>query len=279
VKKFLRVLLRHFYPLRTFLPRPLIDLGGTAQQLSNKRFDFRRFERTIGYSPRNWDLFVQSLLHRSYLQFVDARWKSNERLEFLGDSVLNSVVAEFLYKSFPVLEEGNLTKLRSRLVNRRILAQRAKELHITEFLLLSSSAVQSIDSGSESILADAFEAILGAIYLDGGADAAKEFVYRTLLADRDVLNSAQTDDNYKSALLEYAQRNSLGIPRYSVLKEEGPEHERRFTIEVIVGNQSIGTGSGRSKKDAEQSAAAQALEKIQQGQPVSQLHDEKDFRP
>jgi ribonuclease III, bacterial len=261
-------LLRRFFPFRLFLPRPRIDLGGTAHQISTKGFDFNRFERTIGYVPKNWGLFVQSLLHRSYLQFVAPQWKSNERLEFLGDSVLNSTVAEFLYDSYPDLEEGDLTKLRSRLVNRRILAQRAKELHISDFLLLSNSAVQSIDSGSESILADAFEAILGAIYLDGGVTAARKFVHRTLLADQDLLNSAQTDDNYKSALLEYAQGKSLGIPRYSVLKEEGPEHDRRFTIDVIIGNQTFGTGNGKSKKDAEQSAAAQALEKIQQGQTV-----------
>ena len=270
MKKSFSFLLRRFYPFRILLPRPSIDLGGTAQQISSKGFDFSRFEKTVGYVPKNWNLFVQSLLHRSYLQFVAAPWKSNERLEFLGDSVLNSIVAKFLYDSFPELEEGDLTKLRSRLVNRKILSQRAKELHISEFLLLSNSAVQSIDSGSESILADAFEAILGAIYLDGGADAARKFVHRTLLADQVVLNSAQTDDNYKSALLEYSQRNSLGIPRYSVLKEEGPEHDRRFTIEVIIGNQAFGTGSGKSKKDAEQSAAAQALERIQLGQIVPQ---------
>jgi ribonuclease-3 len=257
-------------PFSFFRSRPSIDLGGTARYHSDKGFDFNRFGKTIGYVPRDWDLFVQSLLHRSYLQFVDTRWRSNERLEFLGDSILNSVVAEHLFKAYPEMEEGDLTKLRSRLVNRKILALRAKDLHISDFLLLSSSAVQSIDSGSESILADAFEAILGAIYLDGGHGAAKRFVHRTLLANEEVLTSALTDDNYKSALLEYAQRNTLGIPRYSVLKEEGPEHDRRFTIEVIVGNQSYGTGIGRSKKDAEQSAAAQALEKIQQTQPISQ---------
>ncbi|HEY6952927.1 MAG TPA: ribonuclease III [Bacteroidota bacterium] len=270
MKKSFSFLFNAFKPLRLLLPRPAISLGGTAQQLSGNGFDFRRFEQTIGYTPGNWELFVQSLLHRSYLQFVDPRWKSNERLEFLGDAVLNAAVAEFLYQTFPRLEEGDLTKLRSRLVNRHILAQRAKELRISDFLLLSNSAVQSIDSGSESILADAFEAILGAIFLDGGIKPARKFVRRTLLSNQDVLASAQTDDNYKSALLEYAQRNSLGIPRYSVLKEEGPEHDRRFTIEVIVGNQSFGTGNGRSKKDAEQSAAAQALEKLQQSNTVPQ---------
>lgn len=266
VKRSFSDLLRLIVPFRFLLPRPSINLGGTAQKDAGKILDFRRFEKMIGYVPRNWTLFVQSLMHRSYLQFVDPSWKSNERLEFLGDSILNSTVADFLYESFPDLEEGDLTKLRSRLVNRRILAQKAKEFRISEFMLLSSSAVQSIGSGSESILADAFEAILGAIYLDGGPRAARRFVYRTLLADKDVLSSAQTDDNYKSALLEFAQRHSLGIPRYSVLKEEGPEHDRRFTIEVIVGNQTYGSGIGKSKKDAEQSAASQALEKIQKGQ-------------
>jgi ribonuclease-3 len=262
VKKSFSMLFQRLNPLRFFLPRPVIDLGGTSGNLTNGGLDFRRFSEIIGYSPKDWGLFVQSLLHRSYLQYVDQRWRSNERLEFLGDSVLNAAVAEFLYKVYPNMEEGDLTKLRSRLVNRKTLAQRAKDLHITDFLLLSSSAVQSIDSGSESILADAFEAILGAIYLDGGPEAARKFVNRTLLASGDVLNSAQTDDNYKSALLEYAQRNSLGIPRYSVLREEGPEHDRRFTIEVIIGNQSCGVGSGKSKKDAEQSAAAEALDKL-----------------
>ncbi len=268
MKKFFSFLLGRFNPVRFFLPRPVLDLGGTAHQLPGKGLDFRRFVKTIGYTPRNPELFVQSLLHRSYLQFVDQKWKSNERLEFLGDSVLSSAVAEFLYRTYPDMEEGDLTKFRSRLVNRKILAQRAKELHISEFLLLSNSAVQSLDSGSDSILSDAFEAILGAIYLDGGLGAARSFVNRTLLANRDVLSSVQTDDNYKSALLEYAQRNSMGIPRYSVLREDGPEHDRRFTIEVIIGNESVGTGNGRSKKDAEQSAAAHALEKLQQNQSI-----------
>jgi ribonuclease III len=208
-------------------------------------------------------LFLQALLHRSYLQFIDNHWNSNERLEFLGDAVLGFVVAEHLYTTYPDMEEGDLTKLRSRLVNRRILAQRAKELHLSDYLLLSSSAAQSVDSGSESIIADAVESIIGALYLDGGLESAKKFIYVTLLEKPEVLNSAMTDDNYKSALLEYAQARSLGIPRYSVLHEEGPEHDRRFTIEVSIGVQSYGSGSGRSKKEAEQSAAAQALEYIQ----------------
>jgi ribonuclease-3 len=233
------------------------------EKLHSTKFDFVRFTEAIQYYPHNWKLFLQALLHRSYLQFLEEQWNSNERLEFLGDAILNFVVAEHLFVIYPEMEEGELTKLRSRLVNRKILAQRAKDLHLSDYMLLSSSAAQSIDNGSESIIADAVESVIGAIYLDGGLEASQKFIYTTLLKNTKVFNSAMTDDNYKSTLLEYAQAHSLGIPRYSVIHEEGPEHDRRFTIEVFIGTQSYGSGFGRSKKEAEQSAAAQALEHIQ----------------
>jgi ribonuclease-3 len=129
-------------------------------------------------------------------------------------------------------------------------------------MLLSASAAQSIGSGSESILSDAFEALIGAIYLDGGLSSARTFVQQNLLSNDDVLSSALTDDNYKSALLEYSQGRSLGVPHYAIVREDGPDHDRRFTVEVFLGSESYGVGTGRSKKDAEQAAAAQALEKI-----------------
>jgi ribonuclease III len=233
------------------------------EKLRSTEFDFVRFTEAIQYYPHNWKLFLQALLHRSYLQFLEEQWNSNERLEFLGDAILNFIVAEHLFVTYPEMEEGELTKLRSRLVNRKILAQRAKDLHLSDYLLLSSSAAQSIDSGSESIIADAVESVIGALYLDGGLEASRKFIYTTLLKNTEVFNSAMTDDNYKSTLLEYAQARSLGIPRYSVIREEGPEHERRFTIEVSIGAQSYGSGFGKSKKEAEQAAAAQALEYLQ----------------
>ena len=233
------------------------------EKLRSTEFDFVRFTEAIQYYPHNWKLFLQALLHRSYLQFLEEQWNSNERLEFLGDAILNFIVAEHLFVTYPEMEEGELTKLRSRLVNRKILAQRAKDLHLSDYLLLSSSAAQSIDSGSESIIADAIESVIGALYLDGGLEASREFIYATLLKNTEVFNSAMADDNYKSTLLEYAQARSLGIPRYSVIREEGPEHERRFTIEVSIGSQSYGSGFGKSKKEAEQAAAAQALEYLQ----------------
>jgi len=237
-----------------------------AEILRNAHVDLRRFQETIGYRPRNWRLFLQALLHRSYLQFVDSRWTSNERLEFLGDAILNFVVADHLFCAFPDMEEGDLTKVRSRLVNRRVLALRAREIQLTEFLLLSTSATQSVEGGAESILSDAYESIVGAIYLDGGFEAASRFIRRTIFSQPDVLESALTDDNYKSALLEFVQGRNLSAPHYAVVREEGPEHDRRFTVAVFIGGQTFGTGTGRSKKEAEQAAAARALERIQQQQ-------------
>jgi ribonuclease III len=240
------------------------QLKSLIEKLRSTGFDFDLFEKSLQYRPRKWKLFLQALIHRSYLQLINEPWESNERLEFLGDAILSFVVAEHLFRTYPDLEEGDLTKLRSRLVNRKILAQCSKELHVHNFLLLSTSAAQSIDSGSESIIADAFESIVGALYLDGGYTAAKRFIHASLLKNPEVFNSAMTDDNYKSALLEYAQAHSLGVPRYFVTHEEGPEHDRRFTVEVSLGAQVWGSGSGRSKKEAEQSAAASAIEHIQQ---------------
>jgi len=257
----------------SFLSRDA-QVKSLVEKLRSTGFDFAQFEKALQYRPRKWKLFLQALIHRSYLQHTDERWESNERLEFLGDAILSFVVAEHLYRTYPEMEEGNLTKLRSRLVNRKILAQRSKNLHLSDFLLLSTSAAQSIDSGSESIIADAFESIVGALYLDGGFAAAKRFIYAALLENPEVFNSAMMDDNYKSALLEYVQARSLGIPRYSVTQEEGPEHDRRFTVEVTIGTQSWGVGSGRSKKEAEQSAAADALERIQQQK--ANFHPEKE---
>ncbi|MCI0706066.1 MAG: ribonuclease III [Ignavibacteriae bacterium] len=243
------------------------QVGELSQQLAQARgtgFDFSNFAKTIGYAPRDWHLFIESLLHRSYLPYVSTGWQSNERLEFLGDAVLNFAVAEYLFKMYPEMEEGDLTKLRSRLVNRRILAQRARDINISSFLLLSSSAAQSIEGGSESILSDAFEAVVGAIYMDGGMKAAKKFVHMALLSNKAVMASVVMDDNYKSALLEYTQGRGMAIPRYVTVREEGPDHDRRFTVEVLLGSERYGVGSGKSKKEAEQAAASQALERIQQ---------------
>jgi ribonuclease-3 len=219
-------------------------------------------ERQLGYRIRNTDVFVQALQHRSFHQRSHHPARSNERLEFLGDSILNLVVGEYLYRRYPRAQEGELTKLRSRLVNRKALASYARELHLSDFILMSPSAAHSGGKGQETITADTFEAVIAAIYLDRGFARAKEFVERQVLHALETGGVATNDENHKSRLLEYAQSHGLGIPRYTIAGEEGPDHDRTFTIDVLLGNVRQGTGTGKNKKEAEQAAAHRAMEQL-----------------
>ncbi|HZK76291.1 MAG TPA: ribonuclease III [Candidatus Kapabacteria bacterium] len=241
-------------------PPPLFELvPGTARGLLDAN-DFDNLERHIGYTIKHRAYFMQALTHRSYLQFAQyPQLKSNERLEFLGDSILNLVIAEYLYGEFESLPEGDLTKLRSRLVSGAALLQHAEEIELEQFLLLSTSADAALKRGSATLLADAYEAVIAAIYLDGGMTAARDFIYRHIIthARRDEL--MLSDKNYKSMLLEFVQSKKLSSPRYVTMKEEGPNHARTFSVDVMVGGLRHGSGIGRSKKEAEQNAARDAL--------------------
>ena len=187
---------------------------------------------------------------------------SNERLEFLGDAVLDLIVAEFLYRNFPLNEEGDLTKFRSILVNKRFLAERAKNINLQDFLLASNTALKSIDQGYDAILADAYEALIGAIFLDSGYENSKKFLNHEIFSKLDVKWLNQFDENYKSRFLEYAQAHTEYIPEYKVIKEEGPEHHKLFTVEVYLASHCLGIGKGKSKKQAEQEAAKNALQNL-----------------
>jgi len=223
----------------------------------------KTFQRAIGYTIKNQSIFVQALLHRSFLQRLNTPGRSNERLEFLGDSILNLIVAEYLYQHFPRADEGELTKIRSRLVNRKALAAYAKDIDLSRFVLMSPSAAQSVGKGSDTILADTYEALVAALYIDGGYEQARRFVRRQVLAALEQGSVATADENYKSMLLEYAQAKGLGIPRYTITKQEGPDHDRTFTVDVFLDTVRQGTGSGTNKKEAEQEAARKALERLQ----------------
>ena len=234
------------------------------------KIDLAKFEQTLRYRIRNKDLFLQAMLHRSYAQFVNAQgMQSNERLEFLGDSVLNMVAAEHLFSAYPVAEEGRLTVLRARLVNRKALVSYAKQIHLWDFLLLSNSASQAAEKGSETIIADAYEAVIGAIYLDGGLEEARQFVHRQLVNALEGGLLDEADENYKSALLEYAQANGKAIPRYTIVKEDGPDHDRTFMVEATIGDGFSGIGIGKNKKEAEQAAAENALTQIYEKQSTN----------
>lgn len=211
----------------------------------------------------NQKLFIQAFTHRSYLNETKEKTESNERLEFLGDSIVSFVVSEYLFQQYPQFNEGLLTNLRSLLVNTKSLASLAKELNFGKLLRLSKGEEESMGRQNQSLLADCFEAYIGALFLDQGIDAVKLFLSETLLcrADEFVKKNALKDP--KSLLQEQAQAQKLISPVYKVLKEEGPAHSKIFTIGVYVEDKLLGKGKGKSKQVAEEDAAEEALEKME----------------
>jgi ribonuclease-3 len=210
----------------------------------------------------NQDLFQQAFIHRSYLNESKKTVESNERLEFLGDSILSFVVSDHLYKTYPNFDEGILTNLRSLVVNTKSLAKTAKKLEFGKHLLLSRGEEDSGGRNNDSILANTFEAVIGSLFLDQGIDAVKEFLHLVLIPDIEEFVKKKVFKDPKSLLQEYVQAKKQNSPLYKVLQEEGPAHAKRFTIGVFVGNQLLGEGAGKSKQEAEEKAAEQALEKI-----------------
>ncbi|MDP2208057.1 MAG: ribonuclease III [Bacteroidota bacterium] len=258
-RKFSKLWRQYFVKKQTTRKFPIVS----ELPESYKNIDLKKFEQVAEYSIKNPALFYQAFTHRSYLQYADKPGIiSNERLEFLGDSILNLVVAEYLYEKFPDADEGELTKLRSRLVNRKALAIFARELNLWSYLLLSSSASQAVGQGSDTILADGFEAVVGAMYLDQGIEPIRNFIIKRLLSAIRIKAISIDDTNYKSLLLEYAQARGLPAPRYSISNSEGPDHDRIFTVEVYINNEVCGKGTGKNKKSAEQEAAAEAVVKF-----------------
>jgi len=231
-------------------------------QTSFPQETFNKLEKIIDASILDKNIYVEALIHRSYLEENDQFTLSNERLEFLGDSVLNLVIGEYLFNKFPNEEEGFLTKVRAKLVNRNALSLVAENIDLGELLIISSSVPKSITHNSKSMLSDALEALIGAIYLDKGIDTCKIFIQRKIIEPALKNGEHLVDENYKSQLLEYAQANKLSIPVYQIVSEEGPHHDKTFIAEVIIGEKVLGEGKGKSKKEAEQNAAQVALKKV-----------------
>jgi len=215
----------------------------------------------LGHTFGDLSLLQHALAHRSWCGEQDGGAPSNERLEFLGDAVLGLVVAGFTYDRYPHFPEGKLAKVRSAVVNARVLAQVAAGLGVGEVLLLGRGEEGSGGRTKASILADAFEAILGAVYLDAGWDAAQRLVLRELGAAIERAGEEPDDFDHKSRLQEKAVRDGEGTPRYVVVGS-GPDHDRAYVAEVYLGGTCWGTGEGRSKKDAEQEAARAAWEEL-----------------
>lgn len=219
-------------------------------------------EELIGFPLKDKSHYVQALIHRSYLEQHEEFDNSNERLEFLGDAVLNLVVAQYLYDNFPDEDEGFLTKTRARIVNRLALADAAEQINLQKYLLISRNLQNSFANGSKTVLSDALEAVIGAIYLDVGITEAKNFIINKIVDPIVKEGDYLVDENFKSQLLEFAQANRMDNPSYEVIKEEGPQHARIFTVKVKIGNKDFGKGTGKNKKSAEQIAAKNALQRL-----------------
>jgi len=216
-------------------------------------------EALLGCRFRDPSLLEMALTHRSALPDLRPGTLSNERMEFLGDSVLGVLVSEFLYRTHPSHQEGELTKMKSLLVSKAVLAQQARQMQLGRFLRLSEAEAESGGRDRTSILGDAFEAVLGALYLDQGIEPARRFVSEHLLREAGQIVTDVRHVNYKSVLQEYVQGHFKAHLQYRTRAEEGPDHEKLFTMEVLAGGQVLGTGQGRNKKEAEQSAACDAL--------------------
>ncbi len=223
--------------------------------------DFAKFEQIAGITFKNKELLRRAFTHRSYLnENRGCESCHNERLEFLGDAVLELLVTEYLFEKYPDSTEGDLTAYRASLVNAITLAEAAQKINVNDFLLLSKGETKDTGKARQYILANTMEAIIGAIYLDQGYDGARYFVSQNLFHLIDKIIAEKSWIDAKSQFQEKAQEVEGETPQYKSLKEEGPDHDKRFTVGVYLAEKLIAEGEGMSKQEAEQVAARKALE-------------------
>lgn len=237
-----------------------LDLGFLLRRVFKKESDqFLRLQSGLTYFFRDRTLLTEALTHRSFCQERDS---SYERLEFLGDSVIGLIISRFLYENFPQKTEGDLTKIKASLVSEITLTQVAQFISLGQYILMSKEEEKAGGRNKPSILSDAYEALVGAIFLDGGLSAASRTIEKHILSRISEIIEGETFRNCKGELLEYLQARGRRLPRYQVLEEKGPDHDKKFTMAVFVRSKEWGRGSGTTKKEAEQNAARTALEKL-----------------
>lgn len=228
--------------------------------MEDRLADLEEFQEIIGYHFNDISLLEKSLRHASA---SDKRLDSNERLEFLGDSVLGLTICHELFSRFPEYLEGELTKVKSMIVSRRTCARVAKEMRLTDFLIMGKGMSSQRDLPT-SCPAGAFESLIGAIYIDGGYESSRQFLLRFMGSLLDEADAREPQENYKSMLQQYAQRALNSTPLYEMLDEKGPDHSKCFEIGVIVDRKRFESAWGPSKKEAEQLAAFKALKELGQ---------------
>lgn len=241
--------------IRSWISRKELD--------SNTRAKIEKIEALTGSHVNNPNLYLKALRHRSKLIETNmGHTESYEQLEFLGDAVLDLIVTEILFDKFHSRDEGFMTQMRSRIVKGETLASFSINLKLDEIIEVGQRVKDQGIESSTSVLADIFEALLGAIYKDRGYIVAREFMTRLIDEFVDFSKLETEKDNYKSTLLEYAQSRKMSAPTYQILSIEGPDHERTFEIQVVIDNKAFGIGSGKNKKKAEQLAAKVTLETL-----------------
>jgi len=223
--------------------------------------DFSKIEKKLGLKFKNKDLLIQAFCHRSYInENPDSNLENNERLEFLGDAVLELVVTEYLFEKYPKKAEGELTNWRAALVNAKMLGDLSKKLNFNDYLLLSKGEEKELGKARQYILANTLEALIGALYLDQGYKTAKVFIEKNLIKRLPEIIKKGLYKDAKSLFQEEAQERTGITPAYKVLKEWGPDHAKHFIIGVFLNNELIAEGKGSSKQEAEEEAAKGALE-------------------
>jgi len=230
--------------------------------------DLESLQNSLAYLFNDIDLLRQAITHRSFVnEHPESEWKHNERLEFLGDAVLNLSLSTLLFKLYPDLPEGHLSKIRAGQVNEKNLSSLSRHLGLGIYLLIGKGEERTGGREKPSILADTFEAVLGAIYLDGGFKAALAFINR-LFQPQFEKGTTFSSRDYKTLLQEYCQGRMKTVPDYKVFREEGPDHKKIFFVEVIIQGQVISIGKGKTKKAAQQKAAEKALVQLEKASRV-----------
>lgn len=228
--------------------------------------NIQRFQTTLGYEFANPDLLMEALRHSSYVnEQNDEMLRDNERLEFLGDAVLNLAIGHLLSQSYPEMHEGDLSRIRANLVNETRLSEVARSIELGDHLLLGKGEIQTNGREKNSLLANAFEAVTAAIYLDGGYDTALAIIDRHFRQLVDTAQDLNVGMDFKSRLQEAAQGSLKAIPSYAVIQESGPDHDKTFRVQMTVGSIKA-EGIGKSKKTAEQEAARRGLMQIEADQ-------------
>lgn len=227
----------------------------------------RKCQKELKYTFKDISLLERALIHTSCKLEYNG---SNERLEFLGDAVLGMVISSYLYNTFPELSEGELTRIKSVVVSQPILARAGNRLGLGQYIT-AGKGLHNASGFPRSIIANVFEAVIAAIYIDGGIDSASNFVITHLLDEIRLASKHKHENNYKSLLQHYCQKHLSSTPQYKLIKQHGPDHGKTFEVMVVINNNSYGHGKGRSKKEAEQLAAKETLDAMTVGKDLTAL--------